>query len=55
MYRGVLFMQQGDPSRARQDLETLRRLDTRLAADLARVVEGEGPGADRGGIAAQYE
>jgi tetratricopeptide (TPR) repeat protein len=55
MYRGVLLMQQGDSSRARQDLETLRRLDTKLAADLARVVEGESPGADRGGIAAQYE
>jgi tetratricopeptide (TPR) repeat protein len=55
MYRGVLFMQQGDLSRARQDLETLRRLDTKLAADLERVVEGGSPGADRGGIAAQYE
>ena len=49
MYRGVLFMQQGDTVRARQDLERLRRLDAKLAADLERVVEGaaEGPGARR--------
>jgi len=33
MYRGVLFMQQGDTVRARQDLERLRRLDARLAAE----------------------
>jgi len=55
MYRGVLFIQQGDLARARQDLETLRRLDTKLAADLERVLEGGSPGTDRGGIAAQYE
>lgn len=55
-YRGVLFMQQGDVVRARQDLERLRKLDTRLAAELQRVVEGDGPdGADRGGIAGQYK
>ena len=55
MYRGVLFMQQGHLSRARQDLEILRRLDTKLAAELERVVDGGSPGADRSGIAAQYE
>src|SRR4030095_11615359 len=56
MYRGVLFLQQGDMVRARQDLERLRRLDTKLASDLERVlVEGAGAGSDRGGIAAQYE
>ena len=55
MYRGVLFFQQGDLASARQDLETLRRLDTKLAAKLESVVEGGGAGADRGGIAAQYE
>jgi tetratricopeptide (TPR) repeat protein len=54
-YRGVLFVQQGDLLRARQDLDTLRRLDPKLAADLERVVEGGAAGADRGGIAAQYE
>lgn len=55
MYRGVLFVQQGDMVRARQDLERLRRLDPKLASDLERVVEGAGAGSDRGGIAAQYE
>ena len=55
MYRGVLFLQQGDMVRARQDLERLRRLDAKLASDLERVVEGAGAGSDRGGIAAQYE
>ena len=55
MYRGVLFVQQGDLVQARQDLERLRRLDTKLASDLERVVEGAGAGSDRGGIAAQYE
>jgi tetratricopeptide (TPR) repeat protein len=55
MYRGVLFMQQGDTARARQDLERLRRLDARLAADLERVIEGNDEGQGRGGVAAQYE
>ena len=55
MYRGVLFMQQGDKVRARQDLERLRRLDARLAADLERVVEGADEGQGRGGVAAQYD
>jgi tetratricopeptide (TPR) repeat protein len=55
MYRGVLFMQQGDQVRARQDLERLRRLDARLAAELEQVVEGTGEGHGRGGVAAQYD
>lgn len=55
MYRGVLFMQQGDKVRAHQDLERLRRLDARLAADLERVIEGTGEGQGRGGVAAQYD
>lgn len=55
MYRGILFVQQGDMVRARQDLECLRRLDPKLTADLERVVEGAGAGSDRDGIAAQYE
>lgn len=55
MYRGVLFMQQGDKARAQQDLERLRRLDPKLAGDLERVVKGEGPGSERSGVAAQYE
>lgn len=55
MYRGVLFVQQGDKERARQDLERLRRLDARLAADLESIVEGGGEGQSRGGVAAQYD
>lgn len=55
MYRGVLFVQQGDMGRARQDLESLRGLDAKLAADLERSIDGAGVGADRGGISAQYE
>lgn len=55
MYRGVLFVQQGDTARARQDLQRLRRLDARLAADLERAIEGVGAAGEQGGIAAQYE
>jgi Flp pilus assembly protein TadD len=55
MYRGVLFMQQGDSVSARQDLERLRRLDARLAADLERVIEGADEGQGRSGVAAQYD
>jgi tetratricopeptide (TPR) repeat protein len=55
MYRGVLFVQQGDKARARQDLDRLRQLDSKLAADLERAVEGADAASERGGIAAQYE
>ncbi len=55
MYRGVLFFQQGDTMRARQDLELLRRLDARLAEELQRVLDGASDGQGRAGIAAQYE
>lgn len=55
MYRGVLFMQRGDQARARQDLERLRQLDAKLAADLARVIDGADDAQGRGGIAAQYD
>lgn len=55
MYRGVLFMQQGDAARARQDLERLRRLDAKLAADLERAIEGGGADTPRSGIAGQYD
>lgn len=55
MYRGVLFMQRGDKARAQQDLERLRRLDAKLAADLARIIEGADEGQGRGGIAGQYD
>ena len=55
MYRGVLFMQQGDRLKAQQDLERLRRLDARLATELERVIEGAASGSERGGVAGQYE
>lgn len=55
MYRGVLFMQQGDEVRARQDLAHLRRLDARLAADLERVIKGADEGSNSGGVAGQYD
>jgi len=37
------------------DLERLRRLDARLAADLERVLEGADERQGRGGVAAHYE
>lgn len=55
MYRGALFVQRGDMARAQQELQRLRQMDPKLAADLERVMKGDGAGADRGGIAAQYE
>lgn len=55
MYRGVLFVQQGDKARARQDLERLRPLDANLAAALERVLDGADAGQDRGGVAGQYD
>ena len=55
MYRGVLFVQQGDLARAREDLARLRGLDPKLAADLEQVVNGSGAGNERSGMAGQYE
>lgn len=55
MYRGALFVQQGDLERARQDLEKLRGLDSALAADLERTLNGAVEGNSRGGIAPQFE
>jgi tetratricopeptide (TPR) repeat protein len=55
MYRGVLFVQQGDIERARQDLGRLRGLDAKLAADLERVITGTGADGGKGGVAPQYE
>ena len=55
MYRGALFVQQGDLVRARLDLEKLRPLNPALAADLERIVSGAADVNARGGIAAQFE
>ena len=55
MYRGALFLQQGDRARAQQDLERLRTLDTKLASDLERLLAGADPGQDRSGISSQYD
>jgi tetratricopeptide (TPR) repeat protein len=54
MYRGVLFVQQGDMARARQDQARLRELDPKLAAELERTISGAADGS-RGGVAPQYE
>ncbi len=55
MYRGALFLQQGDRTRALQDLERLRTLNAKLAGDLERLLAGADPGQDRSGISAQYD
>lgn len=55
MYRGVLFVQQGNLPRAREDLDRLRRLDPKMAADLEQAVNGSGSGNERSGVAGQYE
>ncbi len=55
MYRGALFVQQGDFASARADLDQLRRLDTRLAGELEQVIAGAAEGSTHGGIASQYE
>ena len=55
MYRGALFLQQGDRARAQQDLERLRRLDPKRAGDLERLLAGADPGQERSGISAQYD
>ena len=55
MYRGVLFVQQGNLDRARQDLDQLRRLDQKLATDLERVMNGSGSENERGGVTGQYD
>jgi tetratricopeptide (TPR) repeat protein len=55
LYRGMLFVQQGDTASARQDLERLQKLDARLAGELADAIAGRSVPDGRGGIAAQYE
>ena len=55
MYRGVLFTQMGDTTRARADHELLQKLDPRLAAELEAVIVGRARGYGRAGITAQFE
>lgn len=55
MYRGALFVQQGQPERARQDLGTLRRLSPQLAADLERILAGAPETDGRAGVASQFD
>ena len=54
MYRGVLFTQMGDLTRARADHATLLALDRDLAAKLEKVIAGAGRD-DGDGLAAQYD
>ena len=41
-YRGELFVQMGEPEKARADLAKLRQLDPALAAEPEAVLEGDG-------------
>ena len=55
LYRGVLFTQMGDLSRARADQAKLLRLDQELAAKLERSIAGAGGHDEYDGLAAQYD
>lgn len=55
MYRGALFLQQGDRAAAERDLERLRTLDGKLAGDLQRLLAGGDPAQKRSGISGQYD
>jgi tetratricopeptide (TPR) repeat protein len=55
MYRGVLFTQMGDLSRARVDHAKLLMLDQELAAKLDRIIAGTGGPDEYEGLAAQYD
>jgi len=55
MYRGVLFTQKGDLTRARADLVKLLALDKELGAKLEKTIAGAGDRDERDGLAAQYE
>ena len=54
MYRGVLFTQMGDLTRARADHAQLLKLDRALAAKLEKVIAGAGQD-ESDGVAAQYD
>jgi len=55
MYRGVLFTQMGDISRARDDHAKLLGLDQELAAKLEGIITGTGGRDDYDGLAAPYK
>jgi Tfp pilus assembly protein PilF len=55
MYRGVLFTQMGDPTRARADYEQLLRLDPELAARLERIIAGADEHDAYDGLVGAYE
>jgi tetratricopeptide (TPR) repeat protein len=55
MYRGVLFTQMGDLTRARADHGQLLHLDQELAAKLERIMAGTGERDDSDGLAGQYD
>jgi Tfp pilus assembly protein PilF len=54
MYRGVLFTQMGDLSRARADHAKLLELDPELAAKLEGIIAGVGGRDDYDGLAPPY-
>jgi tetratricopeptide (TPR) repeat protein len=55
MYRGVLFTQMGDLTRARADHAKLLVLDQELAAKLERIITGTAGRDEYDGLAAQYD
>jgi len=55
LYRGAMFVQQGELARAGQDLDQLRRLDPSKASELDQVIRGATAGDGRSGISAQFE
>jgi tetratricopeptide (TPR) repeat protein len=54
MYRGVLYTQMGDVSRARADHKKLQALDPKLAARLERIMAGDGRD-EQDGLSPQYD
>jgi Flp pilus assembly protein TadD len=55
MYRGVLFTQMGDMTRARTDYAQLLQLDPELAARLERIIAGTDGRDEYDGMSGAYE
>lgn len=55
MYRGVLYVQMGDPARAQADHGRLLELDPALARTLLDAIEGTMAGDGYGGLAPQFD